>query len=140
MSTSWIPEPPKTPAELEEAAVENELSIRLQAVLVVALLALFWLFAGVYDLDDDFARYGRDNDLSGLFDRIEQESVEGAEALQEHPVALTAAATAPTLSGARSGRLGPTRGGISTAAARTGRTLRSFKKSYIYIYIYMCLI
>lgn len=86
MSTSWIPEPPTTPAELAEARTENAHAIRLQALLAVAGAALFALFAGVYDLGDRFTLLGRDNDITGLFERIDGEYVERADQLRDTPI------------------------------------------------------
>ncbi len=84
--TSWIPEPPKTDAEVAEAVAENRQAVRLQLVLIVAAAVLYALFTSPYDLDDDFTLFGRDNDLTGLFERIEHEYVEEPEELQDHPI------------------------------------------------------
>jgi len=84
--TSWIPEPPRTEAEVVEAVTENARAVRLQAVLVVAAALLYVLFTSPYDLDDSFTLYGRDNDVTGLFERIDHEYVDDAERLRAHPI------------------------------------------------------
>jgi hypothetical protein len=75
-----------TPAELAEAERENRLAVRLQLVVGVVGLVLFMLFASVYDLDDAFTLRGRDNDVTGLFERIDHEYVEHSDRLREHPI------------------------------------------------------
>ena len=86
MSTDWIPEPPTTPEELAEAREEHGRAIALQAVLLVAAAVLFLLFTLPYEAAADFTRWGRENDLTGLFERFEREYVEDADRLQEHRI------------------------------------------------------
>jgi hypothetical protein len=83
---SWIPEPPKTEAEIREAVEESARAFKLQVLLVVAAAVLYVLFTSPYDLDDAFTLYGRDNDVTGLFERIDHEYVEQADELQDHPI------------------------------------------------------
>ncbi len=84
--TSWIPEPPKTEAEVREAVVEGRRAVKLQAILVVVAAVLYGLFTSPYDLNDSFTLLGRDNDVTGLFERIDHEYVEQPKELQDHPI------------------------------------------------------
>ena len=86
MKTSWIPEPPTTPEELIEARAENRRAVVLQAALLVVAAVLFFVFTVPYKASADFTRFGRENDLTGLFDRFEHEYVEDADRLQEHRI------------------------------------------------------